>query len=75
MVPASLHLAGEWKREFFCGGHGSDQVPEGTVIITTKNIVVKAIYLCCSSSHWMQRDFNRPSSVPAVLSVAVVRLL
>ena len=24
----------------FCGGHGSDHVPEGTVIITTKNIVV-----------------------------------
>ena len=40
----------------FCGGHGSDQVPEGTVIITTKNSVVKAIYLCCSSSHWVQRD-------------------
>ena len=26
------------------------------MIITTKNIVVKAIYLCCSSSHWVQRD-------------------
>ena len=38
------------------GGHGSDQVPEGTVIITTNNIVVKAIYLCCSSSHWVQKD-------------------
>ena len=43
-------------RESFCGGHGSDQVQEGTVIITSKNIVVKAICLCCSSSHWVQRD-------------------
>ena len=51
-----LSRAGEWKREFFCGFHVSDQVPGGTVIITTKNIVVESIHLCCSSSHWVQRD-------------------
>ena len=44
VLPASLHRPGEWKGEGFCGGRGYDQVPEGTVIVTTKNIVVKAIY-------------------------------
>ena len=57
VLPASLHRPGEWKGEVFCGRRGYDQVPEGTVIFTTKNTsVVEPICLCCSSSHWVQRD-------------------
>ena len=57
VLPASLHRPQAWKGEGFCGGRGYDQVPEGTVIFTTKNTsVVEPICLCCLSSHWVQMD-------------------
>ena len=53
VLPASLYWPGEREREGFCGGRGYDQVSEGieSVIFTTK-----WLFVCCSSSHWVQRD-------------------